>query len=173
MMSEIIDSWVMPGIQGGPLMHVIAAKAVSFKEALQPEFRDYARSVITNAAALGEGLLEHGFTLVSGGTDNHLLLVDLRSKGITGKDAEKALDRAGITVNKNTVPGETASPFVTPGIRIGTPALTTRGLREPEMRTIAGWIGQVLANPDSADVTGRIRAQVRDLCQQYPAPANR
>src|SRR5690606_21307288 len=131
-----IEKQIFPGIQGGPLMHIIAAKAVAFHEALQPDFKGYSARVIQNARVLAESLMERGFTLVSGGTDNHLLLVDLRGRGITGKDAEKALERAGITVNKNTVPGETESPFVTSGIRIGTPALTTRGLGEAEMREI-------------------------------------
>jgi glycine hydroxymethyltransferase len=147
---------------------VIAAKAVSFGEALQPEFRDYARRVIENAKALGDGLLERGFSLVSGGTDNHLLLVDLRSKGITGKDAEKALDRAGITVNKNTVPGETASPFVTSGIRIGTPALTTRGIGTDEMHEIARLIDEVVTARDDESVIARVRGEVGEICSRYP-----
>ena len=166
--AKAIDKQIFPGIQGGPLMHVIAAKAVSFKEALQPEFKDYARRVVANAAALAEGLLERGFTLVSGGTDNHLLLVDLRSKGITGKDAEKALDRAGITVNKNTVPGETASPFVTSGIRIGTPALTTRGLGEDEMREIARLIDDVVTGATDDAVIERTRGEVAEICDRFP-----
>jgi glycine hydroxymethyltransferase len=166
--AKAIDKQIFPGIQGGPLEHVIAAKAVSFGEALTPEFSAYAGRVIENAKALAEAMLERGFTLVSGGTDNHLLLVDLRSKGITGKDAEKALDRAGITVNKHTVPGETASPFVTSGIRIGTPALTTRGFGVEEMKTIAGLIDDVVGAPDDEAVTERVRGTVRELCARHP-----
>jgi glycine hydroxymethyltransferase len=165
---KTVDKQVFPGIQGGPLMHVIAAKAVAFHEALLPDFSDYSGRVIANAKALAEGLLEHGFTLVSGGTDNHLLLVDLRSKGVTGKVAEKALDRAGITVNKNTVPGETESPFVTSGIRIGTPALTTRGLGPEEMRAIAGLIERVVARPDDEAAADAVRGEVREMCARFP-----
>jgi glycine hydroxymethyltransferase len=166
--AKAIDKQIFPGIQGGPLMHVIAAKAVSFKEALLPDFKDYARRVIENASALAEALLEHGFDLVSGGTDNHLLLVDLRGKGVTGKDAEKALDRAGITVNKNTVPGETASPFVTSGIRIGTPAMTTRGLGVDEMREIARLIDDVVTAHTDDSVSERTRGEVREICERFP-----
>ncbi len=166
--AKAIDKQVFPGIQGGPLMHVIASKAVAFGEALRPEFRAYSAQVIRNAQALGAALAERGFTLVSGGTDNHLLLVDLRSRGITGKDAEKALDRSGITVNKNTVPGETESPFVTSGIRIGTPALTTRGFGEGEMREIAGLMDRVITARADAATEQRIRAEVRELCDRFP-----
>jgi glycine hydroxymethyltransferase len=166
--AKAVDKQIFPGVQGGPLMHVIAAKAVAFAEAQRPDFRDYSRRVIENAQALGDALAGHGFTLVSGGTDNHLLLVDLRSKGITGKDAEKALDRAGITVNKNTVPGETASPFVTSGIRIGTPALTTRGLGVAEMREIARLIDRVITSPGDETVEGAVRGEVRELCGRFP-----
>ncbi|HEX6926164.1 MAG TPA: serine hydroxymethyltransferase [Longimicrobiaceae bacterium] len=166
--ARVVDKQIFPGIQGGPLMHVIAAKAVSFKEALQPEFKEYIRQVVANAAALAEALLELGFDLVSGGTDTHLLLVDLRGKGITGRDAERALDRAGITVNKNTVPGETASPFVTSGIRIGTPALTTRGLGVTEMREIARMIDAVVSAPDDEAVLERVRGEVREICARFP-----
>jgi glycine hydroxymethyltransferase len=166
--AKAIDKQIFPGIQGGPLMHVIAAKAVAFGEALRPEFGDYSRRVIENARALGEALAERGFTLVSGGTDNHLLLVDLRSKGVTGKVAEKSLDRAGITVNKNTVPGETESPFVTSGIRIGTPALTTRGLGTDEMRTIAELIDRVIQKSDDQGVADTVRGEVRELCDRFP-----
>jgi glycine hydroxymethyltransferase len=167
-LAKAVDKQVFPGIQGGPLMHVIAAKAVAFAEALQPEFSDYSGRVIANARALAEGLMEHGFTLVSGGTDNHLMLVDLRSKGVTGKVAEKALDHAGITVNKNTVPGETESPFVTSGIRIGTPALTTRGFGVGEMRTIAGLIDRVIAKPDDESVATQVRGEIREMCERFP-----
>jgi glycine hydroxymethyltransferase len=162
--AKAVDKQIFPGIQGGPLMHVIAAKAVAFGEALQPEFSDYSGRVIENAKALGEALAERGFTLVSGGTDNHLLLVDLRSKGVTGKVAEKALDHAGITVNKNTVPGETESPFVTSGIRIGTPALTTRGMG---MVQVARLIDEALTTPDDATLA-RVRGDVHELARKHP-----
>ncbi|HSU13918.1 serine hydroxymethyltransferase [Longimicrobium sp.] len=165
---KAIDKQIFPGIQGGPLMHVIAAKAVAFEEALRPDFADYSGRVIANAKALAGGLMERGFNLVSGGTDNHLMLVDLRNKGVTGKVAEKSLDRAGITVNKNTVPGETESPFVTSGIRIGTPALTTRGLGEAEMRAIAGLIERVIAAPDDEQVATAVRGEVREMCSRFP-----
>ena len=166
--AKAVDKQIFPGIQGGPLMHVIASKSVAFAEALQPSFKDYSGRVIANAKALAAALSEKGFNLVSGGTDNHLMLVDLRNKGITGKDAEKALDKAGITVNKNTVPGETASPFVTSGVRIGTPALTTRGLSEDDMRHIAGFIERVIASPADDTILARVRAEVRELCARYP-----
>jgi len=165
-----IDKAVFPFMQGGPLMHVIAAKAVAFLEALRPEFKDYSAQVIANARALGEGLAERGFHLVSGGTDNHLMLVDLRPShpDLPGKDAEGALEAAGITVNKNTVPGETRSPFVTSGLRIGTPALTSRGMKEPEMQRIAGWIARVLESPASEEVIGGVRQEVQELCRAFP-----
>jgi glycine hydroxymethyltransferase len=166
--AKAVDKQVFPGTQGGPLMHVIAAKAVAFAEALKPEFADYSGRVIANAKALAEGLMERGFTLVSGGTDNHLMLVDLRSKGVTGKVAEKALDRAGITVNKNTVPGETESPFVTSGIRIGTPALTTRGFGVDEMKAIAALIDRVIAKADDESVAAQVRGEVREMCGRFP-----
>jgi glycine hydroxymethyltransferase len=165
--TEAIDSITFPGIQGGPLMHVIAAKAVAFKEALQPEFKAYSAQILKNAQVLAETLTSAGFNLVSGGTDNHLMLVDLRNKDITGKSAEEALEKAGITVNKNTVPFETRSPFVTSGIRIGTPALTTRGMKEPEMKQIGQWIIRVLAAPEDAQVTAEVRAQINELCQGF------
>jgi glycine hydroxymethyltransferase len=167
-----INQTVFPGIQGGPLMHVVMAKAVGFGEALQPAFRGYAAQVIANARTVAHELKERGFRLVSGGTDNHLLLVDVTSRGLSGKAAERALDAAGITVNRNTIPFETRPPLDPSGIRIGTPALTTRGMREPEMRQIAGWIGDVLASSEDAAVQKRVRAQVLELGQQYPAPAN-
>jgi glycine hydroxymethyltransferase len=167
-----INQTVFPGIQGGPLMHVIAAKAVAFGEALKPDFKSYAAQVVANAKTLAHALAERGFRLVSGGTDNHLLLVDVASRGVTGKMAETTLDAAGITVNKNMIPFDTRPPLDPSGIRIGTPALTTRGMREPEMRIIAGWIAEALANPQAADVQQRVRGQVRDLSQQFPAPAN-
>jgi glycine hydroxymethyltransferase len=164
-----IDKQVFPGMQGGPLMHIIAAKAVAFREALQPEFMEYAAHVVTNARALAETLLERGFDLVSGGTDNHLLLMDLRRRGeLTGKQAEEALVRADITVNKNTVPGEQRSPFVTSGIRIGTAAMTTRGMRAAEFRTIGGFMADVLENVDDENVINRVRQQVHELCDDFP-----
>jgi glycine hydroxymethyltransferase len=164
-----IDKEVFPGMQGGPLMHVIAAKAVAFGEALQPSFKGYARQVVANARALAETLVARGFDLVSGGTDNHLMLVDLRNKGdLTGKAAEAALHDALITVNKNTVPGETRSPFVTSGIRIGTAALTTRGMGEEEMRRIGEWIAQVLDDPADEDGIATVRDQVADLTACFP-----
>jgi len=168
--AKAIDKAVFPFMQGGPLMHVIAAKAVSLLEALQPAFKDYSAQVIANARALGHGLSGHGLHLVSGGTDNHLMLVDLRPSHpeLTGKEAEAALESAGITVNKNTVPGETRSPFVTPGLRIGTPAVTTRGLREAEMAGLADWIARVLAAPADASVRAAVRAEVRELCGAFP-----
>ena len=168
--AKAVDKTVFPFMQGGPLMHVIAAKAVALLEALRPEFKEYSAQVVANAKALSGGLMERGFKLVSGGTDNHLMLVDLRPSHpeLSGKDAEAALEAAGITVNKNTVPGETRSPFVTSGLRIGTPALTTRGMREAEMERIAGWIAQVLSAPgDEAAIAG-VRAQVQDLCAAFP-----
>jgi len=166
--AKAVDKQIFPGIQGGPLMHVIAAKAVAFGEALRPEFRDYSARVIANARALGEALMERGFTLVSGGTDNHLLLVDLRSKGVTGKVAEKVLEHAGITVNKNTVPGETQSPFVTSGVRIGTPALTTRGLGVAEMQQVAGLIDRAIQAGEDETKLAQIRGEVRELCDRFP-----
>jgi glycine hydroxymethyltransferase len=167
-----VNQAVFPGMQGGPLMHVIAAKAVAFGEALRPEFRAYAAQVIANARTLAHELERAGFRIVSGGTDNHLLLVDVVPRGLTGKVAEKALDLAGITVNKNMIPFDQRQPLDPSGIRIGTPALTTRGMREPEMRTIAGWIGAVLAAPEDKAVQERVRGQVRELGRQFPAPAN-
>jgi len=163
-----IDKAVFPGLQGGPLMHVIAAKAVAFHEALAPTFKAYCAQVIKNARALAEALAAAGFQIVSGGTDTHLFLVDLRSKGLTGKVAEHALDAAAITVNKNTVPRETQSPFVTSGIRIGTPAVTTRGMKEGDMRTIASLIDRALAKPDDDQVLARIRGEVRELVRAFP-----
>jgi glycine hydroxymethyltransferase len=162
-----IDKQVFPGTQGGPLEHVVAAKAVALGEALQPSFADYARQIVLNAVALGDGLRERGFDLVSGGTDTHLLLVDLRNKGLTGKVAEAALDRVGIHVNKNTVPGDPRSPFVTSGIRLGTSALTTRGMGEDEMHRVAGLIDAVLQDPDG-DPPRRVTDEVRELAVGFP-----
>jgi glycine hydroxymethyltransferase len=166
-----INSAVFPGVQGGPLMHVIAAKAVAFGEVLQPAFAEHIAQVLKNAKTVGEELARAGFRIVSGGTDNHLILVDVMSKGVTGKLAEQALDAAGITVNKNMIPYDARMPLDPSGIRIGTPALTTRGMKEVEMRRIAGWIAEVLANPDDSTVRERVLGQVRDLCRQFPAPA--
>jgi len=166
--AKAIDKSVFPGSQGGPLEHVIAAKAVCFKEALAPEFKDYARRVIANARALAAALASCGFQIVSGGTDNHLMLVDLRNRDLTGKVAQTALDNAAITVNKNTVPKETQSPFVTSGIRIGTSAVTTRGMGETEMARIASLIDRVLRSPDDAKVATSVRDHVRALTKEFP-----
>ncbi len=166
--AKAIDKAMFPGTQGGPLEHVIAAKAVALKEALDPSFKIYCGQIITNAVALSRALSNHGFDIVSGGTDTHLMLVDLRNRGLTGKVAEKALDLAGITVNKNTVPKETQSPFVTSGIRIGTPAVTTRGMKEQEMQRIADLINTVLSAAEDADLAARIRDEVRELTARYP-----
>jgi glycine hydroxymethyltransferase len=154
-------------------MHVVAAKAIGFGEALQPAFRSYAAQIVANARTLAHELLSRGFRLVSGGTDNHLLLVDVASRGLGGNAAERALDASGITVNRNGIPFDTRPPLDPSGLRIGTPALTTRGMREPEMRQIAAWIGEVLAAPEDAKVQERVRAEARELCKQFPAPANR
>jgi glycine hydroxymethyltransferase len=166
--AKVIDKAVFPGLQGGPLEHVIAAKAVALKEALHPSFKVYSAQVVANARTLAKALIARGYHVVSGGTDNHLMLVDLRNKGLTGKVAEHALDRAGITVNKNTVPKETQSPFVTSGIRIGTAAVTTRGMKEPEMERIAELIDTALQAPDDVDTASRVRADVRDLTSTFP-----
>jgi glycine hydroxymethyltransferase len=166
--AKAIDKAVFPGSQGGPLEHVIAAKAVCFKEALAPEFKDYARRVIANARALAGALAACGFQIVSGGTDNHLMLVDLRKRGLPGQVAQTALDNAAITVNKNTVPKETQSPFVTSGIRIGTSAVTTRGMGETEMARIASLIDRVLRSPDDAKVATSVRDHVRALTKEFP-----
>jgi glycine hydroxymethyltransferase len=166
--AKAIDKAVFPGSQGGPLEHVIAAKAVAFREALAPSFKEYCGQIVANAQTLAEALAGRGYHLVSGGTDNHLMLVDLRNKGLTGKVAEKALDHAGITVNKNTVPKETQSPFVTSGIRIGTPAVTTRGMGQPEMERIAGLIDKVLLAPEDEAVASSVKAEVRALTVAFP-----
>ncbi len=166
-LGKAIDKQVFPGTQGGPLEHVIAAKAVAFAEALTPEFRTYAAQVVANARVLGEVLVERGYRLVSGGTDTHLLLVDVREREYTGKDAEEALGRAGLHVNKNTVPGDPRSPFVTSGIRIGTSALTTRGMGPDEMRSVAGWIDDVLQDPSDGTIE-RVHREVLELAQGFP-----
>jgi glycine hydroxymethyltransferase len=166
--AKAVDKAMFPGTQGGPLEHVIAAKAVAFGEALQPAFKSYSRQVVANARALAQALVGRGFQVVSGGTDNHLMLVDLRNKGVTGKVAERALDLAGITVNKNTVPRETQSPFVTSGIRIGTPAVTTRGMKEPEMERVAALIDEALGAVDDEGAREQVKRQVHDLASTFP-----
>lgn len=170
--AKLMNSRIFPGIQGGPLEHIIAAKAVAFREALQPDFKTYIENVLINAKTLAEVLKSEGFNLVTGGTDNHLMLIDLnQSQGcsaLTGKVAENILDESGITVNKNTVPNETRSPFVTSGIRIGTPALTTRGMKADEMKKVGFWISQVLKNPENKDLHLKIHHQVKELCQNFP-----
>ena len=166
--AKAIDKSIFPGIQGGPLMHVIAAKAVAFGEALQPEFKEYAKQVIVNAQTLAETLQQEGFTIVSGGTDTHVLLVDLRTVGLTGKVAEHVLDEVGITCNKNTIPFDPESPFVTSGIRLGTPALTTRGLQAEDMKEIASIISLVLKQPEDTAVLAEAKQRVATLCEKYP-----
>ncbi|RLD98403.1 MAG: serine hydroxymethyltransferase [Aquificota bacterium] len=166
--AQIIDKTVFPGIQGGPLMHVIAAKAVAFKEALSPQFKEYQSQILKNAAAMAKTLQDKGFRLVSGGTDNHLMLVDLRGKGITGKEAEGALEEAAITVNKNMIPFDPQKPFIASGIRIGTPAITTRGMKEAEMVAIGEMIARVLEDPSNAKVKKEVEAQVKALCERFP-----
>jgi len=167
-----LNSIVFPGIQGGPLMHVIAAKAVAFKEALAPEFKTYQQQVLTNARAMAAVMMQRGYNVVSGGTDNHLFLVDLVNKKLTGKDAEAALGSANITVNKNAVPNDPQSPFVTSGIRIGTPAMTTRGFNEGDARNLAGWICDVLDDIGNGTVIARVQQQVLDICRRLPVYAN-
>jgi glycine hydroxymethyltransferase len=167
-MSELIDSMVIPGIQGGPLMHVIAGKAVAFGEALRPEFEMYGRQVIENARTLAARLVGQGFKVISGGTDNHLMLVDLRSKNLTGKEVQEALDESGITVNKNAVPFDDKSPLITSGIRIGTPALTTRGMMEKEMEEVGDLINEVVCNIGQKDVYAAIAKKVEQLCLRFP-----
>ncbi|PYK22190.1 MAG: glycine hydroxymethyltransferase [Verrucomicrobia bacterium] len=166
-----IDATVFPGVQGGPLMHVIAAKAVCFHEALQPQFRDYQRQVVINAKALAAGLAKHGYRIVSGGTDNHLMLVDLRPKDLNGKEAQEVLDRAGITVNKNAIPFDTSSPFKPGGIRVGTPAVTTRGMKEEEMLEISDLVAEALTNRSDEAVLNRVREKVRELTHRFPLPS--
>lgn len=170
--AQAIDKAVFPGIQGGPLMHVIAAKAVAFGEALQPSFKEYAENVVKNAKALADGLIEEGLTLVSGGTDNHLMLIDTRSVNITGKVAEHVLDSVGITTNKNAIPFDPTSPFITSGIRVGTPAATSRGMDEQAMKTIAKVIGMTLKNPEDEAVLEKARGIVSDLTAQFPLYQN-
>ena len=166
--AQLIDKTVFPGIQGGPLMHVIAAKAVAFKEALTPQFKEYQKAIIDNAATMANTLVKNGFRLVSGGTDNHLMLVDLRNKSVTGKDAEAALEKAGITVNKNMSPFDPEKPFVASGIRIGTPAITTRGMGGSEMEHIGEMITKVIENRDDQQVIAQVRREVEELCTKFP-----
>ncbi|MGU1982737.1 serine hydroxymethyltransferase, partial [Pseudomonas aeruginosa] len=163
-----LNSAVFPGAQGGPLMHVIAAKAVCFKEALEPGFKDYQAQVIRNAKAMAEVFIGRGYDVVSGGTDNHLMLISLVRQGLTGKEADAALGRVGITVNKNAVPNDPQSPFVTSGIRIGTPAITTRGLQEAQSRELAGWICDILDHLGDAYVEAKVATQVAGLCADFP-----
>ncbi len=167
-LAAAVDKSVFPGQQGGPLVHIVAAKAVAFAEALRPEFRDYAAQIVANAKVLGEALRAAGYRLVSGGTDNHLLLVDVFEKGILGSEAELALGKAGITVNKNSIPWDTNPPLKPSGIRVGTPALTTRGMKEPEMRTIATWIARALDQRNDDEALERIRGEVAELANQFP-----
>jgi len=170
--AKAVNKRIFPGIQGGPLMHVIAAKAVAFKEALSPEFKVYQKQVVANAQALGKFLISNGYKVLTGGTDTHLILLDLRPQNVTGKDAEIALDKAGITVNKNTVPFETQSPFVTSGIRIGTPALTTRGMKEKDMETIGSWIIQIIERKDDEEFLKQIRSKIVAFCAEFPLYAD-
>ena len=167
-MSELFDSAVFPGTQGGPLMHVIAAKGVSFSEALQPDFVEYGKQIIANAKAMAKAFLDRGYELVSGGTDNHLVLIDLRSKGLTGKEAEAVLQRADITVNKNMVPFDETSPFVTSGMRIGTPAMTTRGFGEAEFEWVVELMDRILSDMGNEDVQRHVQEEVRALCSRFP-----
>jgi glycine hydroxymethyltransferase len=168
--ADPVDKAVFPQTQGGPLMHVIAGKAVAFAEALRPEFKDYAGQIVRNARALADVMLARGFKLFSGGTDNHLFVIDFGEAGISGKKAQDTLDRAGITASKSTVPGEKRSPWLTSGLRVGTPAVTTRGMREAEMARIGAWMADVLEKPDDAAKIARIRGEVAELCKQFPLP---
>ncbi len=170
MMSELLDKAVVPGIQGGPLMHIVAAKAVGFGENLRPAFADYAAQIIRNAQALATALIARGYHVISGGTDNHLMLIDLRNKGVTGKTAQNTLDRAGITLNKNSVPNDDKSPLITSGIRIGTPAMTTRGMGVSEMEQVAIWLDEVIAHIDDETTVRRVAEAVRSLCARFPVP---
>jgi glycine hydroxymethyltransferase len=166
--AEKIDKAVFPGLQGGPIENAIAAKAVCFHEAMQPEFKEYARQIVKNAKVLADELAALGFRLVSGGTDTHLILIDLTSKGITGKEAQLALEQAGIICNKNTIPYDTQKPFITSGIRLGTPSITTRGMKESEMKEIAHMIAKVLEKPNDSELKLKIRKEAEELCSQFP-----
>jgi glycine hydroxymethyltransferase len=167
-LATAVDKAVFPGQQGGPLMHIVAAKAVAFKEALQPEFAGYAKQVVANAKVLAEALANEGFRIISGGTDTHVMLIDVFQKGMFGSEAEVALGEAGITVNKNAIPYDTNPPMKPSGIRVGTPALTTRGMKEPEMRIIAGWISQALEHRSDPAKLAKIRGQVHELANSFP-----
>lgn len=167
-LSEVLDSTVMPGIQGGPLMHVIAAKAVAFREALQPDFKKYSQQVIDNAKTLADELITRGYDIISGGTDNHVMLVDLTAKDMTGKLAENSLHSAGITTNKNMVPFDARSPFVTSGIRLGTPAMTTRGFNKDDMKKVAEFIDRILKDPENEELISQVKAEVEELCSHFP-----
>jgi glycine hydroxymethyltransferase len=167
-MSTILDSGVFPGMQGGPLEHVIAAKAVAFHEALQPEFKEYGRQVIKNAQVMAHALVSKGYKIISGGTDNHMMLIDLRPKGVTGKQAEQALVRADITVNKNMVPFDTQTPMITSGIRVGSPAITSRGFKENDCLKVVEWIDEVIMNVDNEAVITKVRNEVNEYMQQFP-----
>lgn len=167
-LAKAIDKSIFPGLQGGPLMHVIAAKAVAFGEALTPEYKVYCKQIVANSRALAKTIAERKLRIVSGGTDTHLFLVDLTTTGLTGKQVEDALGNAGITVNKNTIPRETRSPFVTSGIRIGTPAMTTRGMKEPEMAIIGNWIADVIADVENTKKQETIKSEIKRLCEQFP-----
>jgi glycine hydroxymethyltransferase len=166
--AKAIDKSLFPGLQGGPLMHVIAAKAVAFKEDLEPSYKEYCKQVIANAKALAAAISERGMRIVSGGTDNHLFLVDLTNKDLTGKQVETALGNAGITVNKNTVPRETRSPFITSGVRIGTPAITTKGMKEKEMQIIGNWIAEIILDIENEKLQADIKEKIDILCRQFP-----
>jgi glycine hydroxymethyltransferase len=166
--AQTLDKSVFPGVQGGPFMQAIAAKAVAFKEAMSPEWKNYQQQIVKNAKALASALTEKGFRIVSGGTDNHLMLVDLTSKGVTGRDAEIALGEAGITLNKNTIPFDTQKPFIASGIRVGTPCVSFRGMKESEMRVIADLIARVLASKDDAGVKSKVKSEVKSLCDRFP-----
>src|SRR5438046_338178 len=168
-----IDKTIFPGIQGGPLVHIIAAKAVCFREAMQPSFKDYARQVVANAKVLAQSLADEGFRIISGGTDTHLMLVDVFAKGMLGSEAEKALGEAGVTVNKNALPLDTNPPMKPSGIRVGTPAITTRGMKEAEMKQVGRWIAEALNQRADSIALTRIRKQVLELCEQFPLYADR
>jgi len=168
-----LDSCIFPGMQGGPLMHVIAAKAVSFAEAATEDFRDYQKRLVLNAQCLAESLLEESFTLISGGTDNHLILIDLTDKGINGAEAQEVLERAGITVNKNSIPFDPLPPSKTSGIRVGTPAVSTRSMGPDEMKLIGSFVSKVLTNPRDEDIIARIKVQVTELCDRFPLYSTR
>ena len=172
MLSELLDASVMPGVQGGPLMHIIAAKAIAFREALNPNFKNYASSIISNAKALAKELINMDYNLITGGTDTHVILIDLSNKNITGKTAERILGKAGITANKNMVPYDTKSPFITSGVRLGTPAITTRGMGKNEMQMIASWIDLAVSNHENDAILLDIRSKVKELCSNFPIYEN-